>query len=146
MCACNSSTAPASLPGDQTGTVTATIDGKSWVATSLQAKQGGSVVSIQALGALSGGTTVISLVIPSTEGTYPIGPVAGGNGRQSMTLLEGAGSLWSADATSGGGSITLTSLSATRATGTYFMTADPILITGASGTRVITSGVFDVNF
>jgi hypothetical protein len=42
--------------------------------------------------------------------------------------------------------LTLTGLSATKATGTYFMSLAPIVVTGATGTRVISSGAFDINF
>ena len=146
-CACKrTATEPDSLPGGQTGTVTATIDGTPWAATSLKASQNSGVVIIQALGVLSGGNAVISLVMPSSEGTYPLGLTPGVSGAQSATLSAGAGVLWSADSITGNGSLTLTSLSATRATGTCFMSLAPNVLTGASGTRVVASGVFDVNF
>jgi hypothetical protein len=146
MCACKSSTQPATLPGGQTGTVTATIDGTPFTATSVQGTEGGGVVAIQGLGTLSGTTSIISLVIPSAEGTYPLGPTPGSNGRQSVTLSVGSGTLWTSDITLGSGSLTLSALNATGAAGTYTANLAPLLFTGATGTRNVVSGVFDVKF
>ena len=59
-------TEPESL-GGQTGSMTATIDGTPWAATSLSITQGSGIVVIQAQGPLSGGNAIISLV-PSSAG------------------------------------------------------------------------------
>ena len=114
--------------------------------TSLSITQGSGIVVIQAQGPLSGGNALISLVMPSSAGTYTLGLVPGVTGAQGATLSVGGALLWSADTTNGNGSLTLTSLSATKATGTYFLSLAPIVVTGATGTRVVASGVFDVNF
>jgi hypothetical protein len=138
-------TEPESL-GGQTGSMTATIDGTPWTATSVSITQGSGIVVIQAQGPLSGGNALISLVMPSSVGTYTLGLTPGRTGAQGATLSVGGAVLWSADTTNGNGSLTFTSLNSTKATGTYFMSLAPIVVTGATGTRVISSGVFDVNF
>jgi len=103
-------------------------------------------VVIQAQGPLSGGNALISLVMPSSVGTYTLGLTPGRTGAQGATLSVGGAVLWSADTNNGNGSLTFTSLSPTKATGTYFMSLAPIVVTGATWTRVVSSGVFDVNF
>jgi hypothetical protein len=94
--------------------MTATIDGTPWAATSLSITQGSGIVVIQAQGALSGGNALISLVMPSSAGTYTLGLVPGVTGAQGATLSVGGALLWSADTTNGNGSLTLSSLSATH--------------------------------
>ena len=93
---------------------------------------------------LGGQTGLMTATIDGTPWAATSLSINQGSG---IVVIQAQGAvLWSADTTNGNGSLMLTSLSATKATGTYFMNLAPNLVTGATGTRVVTSGVFDVNF
>jgi FRG domain len=53
---------------------------------------------------------------------------------------------WVADPFEGSGTVTLTRVTSTAATGTFLLTLVPLAGTGASGNKVVTNGVFNVTF
>ena len=61
-------------------------------------------------------------------------------------LTESNGRSWHALSTVGNGTVTLTSISATGAAGTFAFTAPAVASSGATGSKVVTNGSFDVKF
>lgn len=125
-------------PGDPgTSSMSATIDGESWSAVSISIiRQAGAF----AIGGTSADAVALGVAFPDTgTGDYSIGP----QGTASATLISQAGS-WIADPTHGGGMITITILTATRAAGTFSYTADATAAGTTPATRAVTNGSFDL--
>lgn len=80
-------------------------------------------------------------------GSYTVGVNNFNNSFTAFYVLQGAES-WSASQTQSGssGTIEFTVLTANRATGSFSFVAVPAAGTGATGTKVVTNGVFDVTF
>jgi hypothetical protein len=130
--------------------VSASVDGVPWTAATINASFASGRLTI-------GGTTSIWSVsfsfFPTGPGTYSIpapGPsfafvLSNANPVSGRPVPE-----WQTSSTpgvgGGGGSVTLTSLTTTGASGTFSFTLDPYLLTGATGTKSITGGVFNVTF
>lgn len=134
--------------GGTSSAMSARIDGQSWAAspTTISASNITGVITIA--GAEAGGTSsrIITLtVVATTPGTYPIGPPPVSAPATNAFLSAGAAQ-WAADTSRGSGFITLQSLNANGAIGTYQFTAAPIVGTTASGDRVVTDGSFNVRF
>ena len=53
---------------------------------------------------------------------------------------------WSASSAQGSGSIVVTTLTPTRVVGTFSFVLQPDVATGASGTRTVTEGRFDLTY
>ena len=60
-------------------------------------------------------------------------------------LVQG-GAAWAANPSGGSGTITVTALTSTRVAGTFQFTGAAVSGTGASATRQVTSGKFDLSF
>lgn len=134
-------------PSGGSATMSASIDGTAWVAQSQflqtitqQQKQG----HIPIYGAklisstVSHGITLNLVGIPG-PGTYPLGTsggVSGGIG----TVFEGS-SIWQTPLSGAAGSVTISTMTATRVAGTFTFTAAGLL--GATGQRTVTNGKFD---
>jgi hypothetical protein len=129
---------PGSLP---VGTFTARIDGQQWTAISpvAVAYSGG----ILALGGANTQLAIGFAVIANAPGTYAIGPTSGTN---ALLTVNSGGQTWVAGSTGGSGSITLTALTSTGATGTFTFNLIPNGTSGSTGTRAITDGAFNVTF
>ena len=127
-------------PGTGNGSMSARIDGAQWTATGVAAsgKNGALIV----VGTSSAGLAVgFGASMIQGTGTQTFGPTSAANGGVTATTMS-----WGANSFQGSGSVTLTTLTATRAAGTFTFTA-PALTAGSSpSTRVVTSGVFDVTF
>ncbi|MCP4574050.1 MAG: hypothetical protein GY838_16950 [bacterium] len=128
--------------GTQTGDMTATVDGVAWTAVSASAVGAGT--SVIAIGAsdLNGETAIGFAFANSGTGTYAIGPGQVTN----ANVGDLGGATWMANGAQGGGSITVTSLTAERIAGTFQFTAPLQTGAGTPATRVVTNGVFDVAF
>jgi hypothetical protein len=131
-------------PQQTAGTMSARIDGVTWtaVAVTVAVNANGIIIS----GASSNG---IGMAVGASRllGTATQTFGAGGNFSALATMTTGTQS-WSAtgvQGTNSSGSVTLTTLTATRAVGTFTFNA-AALAGGATGTKVVTSGVFDVTF
>jgi hypothetical protein len=139
-------------PGGTTGTgstkMTATIDGKAWTAATSFALQSDPVASRYLLSGIEVGTNtsiVLSLGDIPGPGTYPLGvdgvTVAGGFG--GVTMLSGQ--TWNTSFSGAAGTITITALTTKHIAGTFSFTAS-LATNGATGTRSVANGVFDVPF
>jgi hypothetical protein len=139
-------------PGGTTGTgttkMTATIDGKAWTSSSSLVIQVDAVAGRYLLSGIEIATnTSISLSFGDITGpgTYPLGvdgvSVAGGFG----SVLVGTTQTWTSPFSGAAGTITITSLTTKRVAGTFSFTANAVS-GGATGTRAVTSGVFDIPF
>ena len=124
---------------------TAKIDGANWASTA-GVETVGVPVSMPGLFALTGSqlggsaqTIVITLYNIPGLGTYPLGTgvsVPGGN-----ALISTAAGGWRTPQTGADGTITITTLTATRMEGTFSFTA--VAFTGgATGTKTVTDGSF----
>ena len=124
---------------------TAKIDGAAW-ASDAGVERVGVPVSVPGIFALTGTklgangyTVVISLYNIPGPGTYPLGvgvSVAGGN-----ALISTAAGGWRTPQTGADGSITITTLTASRMEGTFSFTA--VAFTGSvTGTKTVTDGAF----
>lgn len=137
--------------------VTATIDGTAFASTTAQVTGGGSgsnqvpgllnIVATQVTGAGSYTTLNLNLGYLAGTGTYPLGvnpgTTAGGTG--SIFAPQGAAfGTWSTNFTGAAGTVTVTSLTATRIAGTFQFTAPPQSFTQTTGTRAVTNGAFNV--
>jgi hypothetical protein len=148
-CSDSSGTSGINNPSGTDGvSLTARVDGSAWSAdpTTIVAGNMAGVLTFSGTNASGGSVrrTIALRLLATAPGTYPIGPpVATASNRGTVT--EGTAE-WLADASTGSGSITLASLTATRATGTFSFTAEAVAGTGASGPRVVTDGTFSVTF
>jgi hypothetical protein len=138
---CGSSTQP-SGPGN--GSLTAKLDGSNWNATTIVATYPSGILAIA--GTDNQGQTIGFAVGPTTAtGTFPVAITSGVNA--SLTVASGSSAQsWNAVQTSGSGSVTLTTITATHAVGTFQFTVVPVPGTGATGSRSITQGSFDVTY
>lgn len=126
--------------GPQNGTMTATVDGNSWSAIQISAINNNGVVAISGSDAslLAAGFGFVS----TGPGTYTIGPTSTAN----ANVIDNLATSWSANGTQGSGTITMTTLTAASASGTFSYTAPLTTGTGTPATRVVTNGVFNINF
>ena len=131
--------------GQTNGDMTAKIDGASFtsVTTLAQRNAGGNAGTIIAVsGADSHGTGLGFAFVDAGVGSYPIGGLTATN----ATVLDATGKVWTAGATGGSGTLTITALDATHVAGTFAYSAVASAGTGATGTKAVTEGVFDVTF
>lgn len=139
-------------PGGTTGTgsarMTATIDGKAWTSATTIALQSDAVANRYLLSGFENATTtsiVLSIGDLPGPGTYPLGTdgvtVAGGFG--GVTMLNGQ--TWNSPFSGAAGTITITALTTAHIAGTFSFTAT-LTSNGATGTRTVTNGVFDIPF
>ena len=126
------------------GSMSATVDGTRWDASA-------TLLPTVALGQVGvGGSdafanyTAVSFAVPAVVGTYSLGTAAGDRGSASVHFTTATRDmLWSLTY-GGSGSITLTTLTAAGASGTFSFTLGPQPPT--TGTKVVTNGVFNVTF
>jgi hypothetical protein len=147
-CGGKSPSAPSNSGGSQEkGSITASIAGVSWSANSVTAAN----VPPNATGTV-GVLTVYGFEVAGARSIRVIVGYSGnGIGTYSVPGSLGTGFVWTEgtqaqtwDGTSG--SVTITTFTATRAAGTFSFTAAARAGSGATGTRVITNGSFDVTF
>jgi len=123
-----------------TGAMSATIDGAHWTSS-----LGASATHSNGAFAVGGSNNDFTMAIGFADtgvGTYDIGQLSPTN----AILNQQGGAAWVANVTGGSGSVTVTSVSATRITGTFNFTAIPLPNSGATGNRTITNGTFDITF
>jgi len=121
------------------GSITAQIDGGSFTATTIAATYQSGIMGLAGTDA-QGRSIGIGAQIPG-PGTYTVGVTSPAN--FSVTIGSAA---WQAAITLGSGSVTVTSISAAGAKGTFQFTAAPLPNTTATGTKAVTAGTFDVKF
>lgn len=130
--------------GQANGDITAKIDGASFTSVATAAQRnttnGGTIVAVS--GADSHGVGLGFGFVDAGVGTYAIGGLTPTN----ATVLDGTGKVWTAGATGGSGTLTVTALDATHIAGTFAYSAVASAQSGATGTKAVTQGVFDVKF
>jgi hypothetical protein len=125
------------------GSMNATIDGTRWDASAyLLATQQIGIVAVSGTNAFSNYTTV-TFAVPATVGTYQVAPLTIANA--SVDFIATADSKWASLAAGSNGTVTLTTLTSTGARGTFSFNLLP-LAAPATGTKVVTNGVFNVTF
>ncbi|MEI2720608.1 MAG: DUF6252 family protein [Gemmatimonadales bacterium] len=144
-CGGGSPTGPNGGGGNGTDRVTASIDGQAFTATMIQANPVSTVPGSLAFQAtqVTGGsarTLLVYLAFIPGPGTYPLGMNIGTSPGGTASVTSGANS-FSTPLSGAAGSITITSITATRVAGTFTFTAAATL---GSATSTVTNGVFDV--
>jgi len=139
----NTVTLPAALPDSVGSRMTATLGGTGWNAAIVAAGTTATHFSLTGINAMQ--TLVLTIPKPATAGTYALSNQPGSillAWDPSAVAPAGARCCWGVQ--SDVGSITFTTLTVTRAKGTFSATLSPQPGTAASGQLVITNGVFDV--
>jgi len=127
-------------PGEG-GSLTASIDGEAFTASlSVQATYGNDLLVI---GGVNGSQQQIMLSLPGITSTGTVNLGAGNLGVAQVILGTQA---WTTSLVGGTGSVTVTSLDANGAKGTFTFTGIAAPNTGATGTKAVTNGSFDVKF
>lgn len=123
------------------GSMSASIGGTAWNANlSVAASRAGNVLAIAGV---SSDQRQINITIPNVTTT---GTVNLGVGQQGVATITLGTQAWVTSLVGGTGSVSITTLTANRAAGTFTFTAAASTNTGATGTKAVTSGAFDVNF
>jgi len=135
-------------PGGADGYMTARIDGDAWssddsyIDLGFQSAGAGSyIIHGQRVSGSSATAINIALSDIAGPGTYPLGTGAGVAG--GIAILGESTGGWLTPLSGSAGTITLSTVSATRLTGTFSFTADAVSGT-AAGSRSVTEGRFDV--
>jgi hypothetical protein len=132
--------------GTLSGTFTATINGTSFVATCLDnLLTNAGIVSFGATNVtqsnLSSFIDVAIAVQATAPGTYQLAKLTPSNAAVSV----GGSQIWQAGGASGGtGTVTFTTLTATKLTGTFSF--DMVAGPNATGTKTVKNGAFDLTF
>jgi hypothetical protein len=122
------------------GTVTAKIDGASWDASAeVQATY---IAYVLAVGGLDSQARAIVISVPSVTATGTFSLAAG---QPAFATVTFGAETWSSAITGGTGSVIVSTLTGSHAIGTFSFTA-PGSTSGATGTKVVTSGTFDVRY
>lgn len=125
--------------GNGDGNLFATVDGASYSGSlNVQAIRTGNKIVITGF-ASNNRRLVLTLGSASAPGTFQL-TVGGAN----IGDFYEAEKKWSSAVTGGSGTITFSVLTSRRGTGTFTFTAPAETATGATGTRVILAGTFDV--
>ena len=132
--------------GATNGTFTAQISGASWSATGTitVSRQQPNFIGIAGTG-FAGGTAyalVLGIGNAPGPGTHSLDVYNGGDG--SSLTIGGQTTGWSTAFQGGGGTVTITTLTSNRVTGTFSGTLLPS--SGSGGNLVVTNGTFDVTF
>ncbi len=139
----SNSTEPPPGGGALNGSMSAKVNGESWTAT--MSVQAGYANGILAFAGVDGNNATLAIALaPAGPGSYAISGASGTNA--SYTLTGGQGLVWQAVSVVGSGSVEIDTLTATRATGTFHFELPAVASSGATGTKSITEGKFDVKF
>ena len=131
------SSSPSPNPPLSNGSFSALINGASFNATSASVVTSTGLVSIG--GGNASGQTIGFAWLDSGTGTYAIG----GSTIATHTFMRNT---WSASSAQGSGSITVTTKTVNRVAGTFSFVLQADGPSGATGTRNITQGQFDLTF
>lgn len=137
-CGSDGSTGPGS-----NSTMSANIAGAAWSGTlATQGVYTSNLLSVSG----SNGTYQIAINIPNltATGTYQLG--AGNFGVAQVIHVTGNMAAWTTSLVGGTGTVTVSTLSADRAVGTFSFTGMASPGTPATGSRAVTNGSFDVRY
>ena len=136
-CGGSTSTGPTNTKTNPPRSMSATVDGTAWTATSV----GGSVTNGIAILVGTNVSQTVGISFVPTVGTQAMTPTGIVIGQVTV-----GNQTWQATGTTGSsGSVTVTSASAARVVGTFSFTAPP-LGGGSAAARQVTAGTFDVTF
>jgi hypothetical protein len=142
----------AACGGDSTGpgntgdaAVRARVDGANWASLAASAVRANGFVGI---GANAANGSTMGLGFPDATGTYTMTTTVGLNASYGILAT---GELWmavglGAQNAVGSGTVVVTELTAERVRGTFNFVAPASQGSGATGTRTVTEGTFDVRF
>ena len=134
--------------GATNGSFSVQINGATWGATgtiNVQRQTQNNIISFAGSGS-AGGTTygvAVSIVNATGPGNHSLNIFAGGDG-SNVAIGTSSGVGYSTGLTGGSGTLTITSLTATRIVGTFSGTAVPAGATTAN--LVLVNGQFDITF
>lgn len=135
-------------PSNSNGSMSATIGGTSWTASlTVQGSYNSNVLSFAGNGGSGANTYQINITLlnVTAPGTYNFN--AGSIGNIALVTQPGPPvATWNASGLAGSGSVTITSISSSRAQGTFSFTGAASGGTAATGTKAVTNGQFDVRF
>jgi hypothetical protein len=139
--------------------MSAQINGSPWVATCVSggalpgnlAMAGNDAKRGITIEVFTGGPTDRQGSVPLAVGTYQIGGQRSWYGADSYIIWGNVCNAsgcpeWQAQPQSGTGTVTITTLTKTSAAGTFSATLVPEAISGATGSVVMTDGVFSITF
>lgn len=144
--ACGSPTSPTETNPPSAGgaPLTFKVDGASVTATSSTAAYANGILSIG--GTDSARSTTLGFALAPTAtgtGVYTLGPTSAAN---VQIYIGNPAAGWQAGVGIGSGTITVNSLTSTGASGTFSFSLVAVPGSGATGTKTITEGVFNVTF
>lgn len=127
--------------------MSATLDGVRWDAKALLTvihKNGG--ITIDGSDVLLGNTTSVDLSVPDSVGSHPVASagVTLATVTTANAIAGGPVNSWSSAVGGSNGTITVTTSTATGASGTFQLNLPGFEKT--TGTKVVTNGVFDVTY
>lgn len=139
--ACGSDDEPTNPGGAGGGTLTATVGGVAFSGSlAVQAVRTSSTITISGVSSSQQQLSINLLGVNST------GTVSIGAGSQNFAQFSQGTQTWVSSLVGGTGTLTLTTLTASRAAGTFSFTGIPSASTGATGNKAVTNGTFDVSF
>lgn len=140
-CGGSSSSSITGTNNNSSAPMSATIDGAAWSTPVPQGVYRNSILSIAGIDL--GITASVGFAVAATKtGTYS---VAYGNSAGGSATITKTGKGWGSALPGGTGSVTITTLTANHAVGTFVFDAVPAS-GGATGTVHVTDGKFDVTF
>jgi Bacterial Ig-like domain (group 2) len=144
-------TVPISISPSSRGSMTAIIDGVPFTAIAVSAAKTAvsglpsGVLSVGGTNAVTSPYLILDFTIPAEVGIYQLGPgtVPSSSLHQNSTTTS---MIWGTLNAGGSGTVTLTGLTSTSATGTFLLNLAGFAASGATGTKLATNGVFSVTF
>lgn len=146
--ACGSSTSPSgggigtSNGGNNTTVVTAAIDGTTFTATTSSALVRNGILAVSGVSGSGANLTTLALATTAVLGTNRIAPGTGVNANY-QTVSGTTSSGWLASDSQGSGTVTVTTLTSSRAGGSFSFVLAPVS-GAAAGPKTILAGTFDV--
>lgn len=132
-------------PGLINGTFTATVDGTAFSATtSVIAAYVSNTLVITATSGSGANAKSFSLTVQGVTGTGTFSLVTAGSAATYSETTNSISQSWLCASTQGSGTVTLSQLSATKAVGTFTFIAPANTISGATGTKAVTAGSFNI--
>ena len=129
--------------GPANGSLTFNVDGSAWSATIITPAITSLASGVSAIGAGNTQNTIAFAWLDQGVGTYMIG--SGSAMNASLTSIGGSQS-WVANSQAGSGTMVVTQRTDSRIVGTFQFQLAAGQGSGATGTRTITNGAFDITF
>ena len=131
---------PLDVNPNDNGSMTARVDGNSFTAFSTAATFSNGILAVSGV-QVTPAQGITFGVAATGPGTFTVSQTSAVNG-----IYVSGNASWLASGNVGSGTVTLTTLNSTRAVGTFNFVMQAQAGSGATGTRTITQGAFDVRF